>query len=190
MATSPRALMRGYPWLDTVSHEFVHFLVTHKGRNTVPIWLQEGLAKFLETRWRGEPGKAIDPAQEDLLVRAAKKKELIPFAAMHPSIAKLPTQEKAALAFAEVEAAMRLLYQRGGQDGAHRIGGGDGERILRRERGRAGLRKIFRAVRSRLARRDREAPAASGIDRQRQGAGPQAGLQGGREGKEGRGDCR
>ena len=115
MATSPRALLRGYQWLDTVTHEFVHFLVTHKGRNTVPIWLQEGLAKFLETRWHGEPGKAIDPQQEDLLVRAAKKKELIPFAAMHPSIAKLPTQEKAALAFAEVEAAMRLLYQRGGQ---------------------------------------------------------------------------
>src|SRR5438132_2060390 len=34
---------------------------------------------------------------------------------MHPSIAKLPTQEAAALAFAEVEAAMRLLYERGGQ---------------------------------------------------------------------------
>ena len=115
MATSPRALLRGYPWLDTMTHEFVHFLVTHKGRNTVPIWLQEGLAKFLETRWHGEPGKAIDPLQAEMLVRAAKKHELIPFAAMHPSIAKLPTQEKAALAFAEVEAAMRLLYQRGGQ---------------------------------------------------------------------------
>ncbi len=114
MVTSPRALLRGYPWVDTVTHEFVHFLVTHKGRNSVPIWLQEGLAKFLETRWRGEPGKAIDAMQAELLLKAAKKKELIPFAAMHPSIAKLPTQEKAALAFAEVEAAIRLLYQRGG----------------------------------------------------------------------------
>jgi tetratricopeptide (TPR) repeat protein len=40
MITSPKALLRGYPWLDTVSHEFVHYLVTQKGRNTVPIWLQ------------------------------------------------------------------------------------------------------------------------------------------------------
>ena len=32
-----------------VIHEFVHYLVTQKGRNAVPIWLQEGLAKFLET---------------------------------------------------------------------------------------------------------------------------------------------
>ena len=34
---------------------------------------------------------------------------------MHPSIAKLPTQEMAALAFAEVESAIKLLFQRGGQ---------------------------------------------------------------------------
>ena len=115
MVTTPRALVRGYPWLDTVSHEFVHFLVTHKGRNTVPIWLQEGLAKFLETRWRGEPGKAIEPMQAQLLLDAAKKNELVTFAEMHPSMAKLHPQERAALAFAEVEAAMRLLYQRGGQ---------------------------------------------------------------------------
>ena len=115
MITSPKALLRGYPWLDTLSHEFVHYLVTQKGRNTVPIWLQEGLAKFLETRWRGPPGLAVDEMALGLLQDAARKKQLIPFARMHPSIALLPTQEQAALAFAEVEAAMRLLYQRGGQ---------------------------------------------------------------------------
>ena len=115
MITSPRALLRGYAWLDTLSHEFVHYLVTKKGRNTVPIWLQEGLAKFLETRWRGAPGLAVDESSTALLTRAARDRKLIPFAAMHPSIAKLPTQEMAALAFAEVESAIKLLYQRGGQ---------------------------------------------------------------------------
>jgi tetratricopeptide (TPR) repeat protein len=115
MITSPRALLRGYAWLDTLSHEFTHYLVTQKGRNTVPIWLQEGLAKFLETRWRGAPGLAVDEMSLVLLHKAAKENKLIPFAAMHPSIAKLPTQEAAALAFAEVEAAIRMLYLRGGQ---------------------------------------------------------------------------
>jgi tetratricopeptide (TPR) repeat protein len=115
MITSPRALLRGYAWLDTLSHEFTHYLVTKRGRNSVPIWLQEGLAKFLETRWRGAPGLAVDESSTLLLTKAAREKRLIPFAAMHPSIAKLPTQEMAALAFAEVEAAIRLLYQRGGQ---------------------------------------------------------------------------
>ena len=115
MLTSPKALLRGYPWLDTISHEFVHYLVTQKGRNAVPIWLQEGLAKFLETRWRGAPGLAEDDMSLQLLQSAAKKGTLIPFARMHPSIAMLPSQEAAALAFAEVEAAIRLLYTRGGQ---------------------------------------------------------------------------
>jgi tetratricopeptide (TPR) repeat protein len=115
MITSPRALLRGYAWLDTLSHEFVHYLVTRKGRNAVPIWLQEGLAKFLETRWRGAPGLAVDEMSTGLLTRAARDRKLIPFAAMHPSIAKLPTQEMAALAFAEVESAIKLLHQRGGQ---------------------------------------------------------------------------
>ncbi len=115
MITSPRALLRGYAWLDTLSHEFVHYLVTRKGRNAVPIWLQEGLAKFLETRWRGAPGQAVDETSTALLTRAARDRKLIPFAAMHPSIAKLPTQEMAALAFAEVESAIKLLHQRGGQ---------------------------------------------------------------------------
>src|SRR3954465_12032079 len=50
-----------------------------------------------------------------LLHKASKDNKLIPFAAMHPSIAKLPTQEAAALAFAEGEAAIRMLYLRGGQ---------------------------------------------------------------------------
>jgi len=115
MITSPRALLRGYAWLDTLSHEFVHYLVTRKVRNAVPIWLQEGLAKFLETRWRGAPGLAVDEMSTALLTRAARDRKLIPFAAMHPSIAKLPTQEMAALAFAEVESAIKLLHQRGGQ---------------------------------------------------------------------------
>ena len=115
MITSPRALLRGYAWLDTLSHEFTHYLVTQKGRNSVPIWLQEGLAKFLETRWRGAPGLAVDEMSLVLLHKAAKDNKLIPFATMHPSIAKLPTQEAAALAFAEVEAAIRMLYLHGGQ---------------------------------------------------------------------------
>ena len=46
-------LTTGYDWLDTVSHEYVHLVVSRKSRNTVPIWMHEGLAKYLESRWRG-----------------------------------------------------------------------------------------------------------------------------------------
>jgi len=102
MVTSPRALVRGYEWLDTISHEFVHYLVTHKTRDSVPIWLHEGIAKYLETRWRGAAGLALDGGQEALLARAVKTGKFVTFEQMYPSIALLPSQEEAALAYAEV----------------------------------------------------------------------------------------
>ncbi|HEY0838730.1 MAG TPA: hypothetical protein VGD74_00950, partial [Vulgatibacter sp.] len=110
MITSPKALLRGYDWRDTVSHELVHLFVTRKTRNRTPIWLHEGIAKFLETSWRGEPGLALQLPSQALLRDAVKAKKLIPFEKMHPSIALLPTAEDAALAFAEVFSAMEFLY--------------------------------------------------------------------------------
>ena len=101
MFTSPRALVRGYGWRDTVAHEFVHYYVTKMSSNTVPIWLHEGIAKFQESRWRAEPGAHLDPPQEDLLARSLAADKLITFEQMHPSMAKLPSQEAAGLAFAE-----------------------------------------------------------------------------------------
>ena len=49
MAISPGSLLRGYNWLDTLSHEYVHYLLTQKSGNKVPLWLHEGLAKFFES---------------------------------------------------------------------------------------------------------------------------------------------
>jgi tetratricopeptide (TPR) repeat protein len=121
MVTTPRALIRGYEWQDTLVHEFVHFMVTRKSRNTVPIWLHEGIAKYLETRWRGPAGEGLDPGAEVLLAKAVKKDALIPFAKMHPSIALLPTAEDAALAFAQVFTAIQYVDQKAGMAGVRRI---------------------------------------------------------------------
>lgn len=135
MVTSPRALWRGYDWQDTLTHEFVHFLVTKKSRNTVPIWLHEGIAKYLETRWRGAPGLALEKPAEALLQRAVKNDALIPFARMHPSIALLPSQEDAALAFAQVFTVIEMVDQRAGIKGLRKIidtlkaGGSDREAV-------------------------------------------------------------
>ncbi|HEY3445520.1 MAG TPA: tetratricopeptide repeat protein [Myxococcales bacterium] len=114
MITSPKALVRGYDWLDTLSHEYTHLVVSQMSRNTVPIWIHEGLAKFLESSWRGAPGLALSPASASLLADALKKSKLIPFDRMHPSMALLPSQEDAALAFAEVFTAVEFLYGKGG----------------------------------------------------------------------------
>ncbi len=121
MITSPRALVRGYGWQDTLAHEFVHYYVTKVSRNTVPIWLHEGIAKFEESRAHAEPGLPLEPPQEDLLARSLREDKLITFGQMHPSMAKLPSQEAAALAFAEVHTVIGFLYAKKGYPGLNAL---------------------------------------------------------------------
>jgi len=114
MVVSPKATVTGYDWLDTAAHEFTHFVVTGKTGNAAPIWLQEGIAKWSETRWRGQGGESFSPSSAALVRQALEKNTLVTFEQMHPSMAKLPTQEMAALAYAEVVLAVELLVQRAG----------------------------------------------------------------------------
>jgi tetratricopeptide (TPR) repeat protein len=117
MIVSPRALVAGYPWLDTLTHEYTHYVVTRVSHNTVPIWLHEGLAKFEERRWRASSGGGLTPVMEHLLATGLQRKRLITFAQMHPSMAKLPSQEDTALAFAEVYTVVDYLHERNGWAG-------------------------------------------------------------------------
>jgi tetratricopeptide (TPR) repeat protein len=122
MVTSPQALLTGYSWQDTLAHEYTHYLIQRRSDGTVPIWLHEGIAKFEETRWRGAPGQAMSPASMALLARRLRENRLITFAQMHPSMALLPTQEDATLAFAEVATAVRYLYEeKGGAAALNRL---------------------------------------------------------------------
>ena len=117
MIVSPKALLRGYPWLDTLTHEYTHYIVSRAGRGQVPLWVHEGLAKFEEKRWRGPSGGGLSPAMEQLLSTALQKKRLISFEQMSPSMAKLPSQEDTALAFAEVYTFIEYLHVRAGFGG-------------------------------------------------------------------------
>jgi tetratricopeptide (TPR) repeat protein len=121
MIVSPRALLAGYPWLDTLTHEYTHYVVTRASRNTVPIWLHEGLAKFEERRWRAAAGGGLTPTMEHLLATGLSRKHLITFEQMHPSMAKLPSQEDTALAFAEVYMVVEYLAETVGWNGIRKI---------------------------------------------------------------------
>jgi tetratricopeptide (TPR) repeat protein len=114
MVTSPKAVIRGYDWQDTLAHEYVHFVVGHASKNTVPIWMHEGLAKYLESRWRGPAGGAMTPSTLALLGSRVRKNQLVPFEKMHPSMALLPTAEDASTAFAEVFFAIQMLHHQAG----------------------------------------------------------------------------
>ncbi|HVV17335.1 MAG TPA: tetratricopeptide repeat protein [Polyangia bacterium] len=132
MVTTPRALATGYPWLDSMNHELVHYAVSTLTADRAPVWLQEGLAKFLERRWREPAGGRIAPPMEHLLAKALRSGHLITFEAMHPSMAKLPSAEDATLAFAEVENAVAYLHSKGGmaalRDAIARVAAGEDAR--------------------------------------------------------------
>ncbi|MCC6806193.1 MAG: tetratricopeptide repeat protein [Deltaproteobacteria bacterium] len=114
MVTSPLATYYGYDWADTLAHEYTHLVINLVSKNRVPIWLHEGIAKFVETRWDGEAGRALSPGSVNLLASAAKTGKFIPFEKMHPSMAKLPSQEDSGLAFAEVFVAIQMLQEKRG----------------------------------------------------------------------------
>jgi tetratricopeptide (TPR) repeat protein len=113
MLTSPRAMRLGYEWQDSLSHEYIHYVVAALTHDRAPVWLQEGYAKFLEHRWRMPAGLALNPSMQHFLAKALANGKLIPFDAMHPSMAKLPRAEDASLAFAEVTTAIACLFARG-----------------------------------------------------------------------------
>lgn len=103
MISSPRALVHGYPWADTIGHETVHLILARMTEDRAPVWMQEGYARFLERRWRGgTPHVRLDGGSQTLLVQRLAAGTLIPFEQLHPSIAMLPSAEDAALAFAQV----------------------------------------------------------------------------------------
>ncbi len=111
MVTSPRALVRGYPWADTIGHEYVHLLVSLATHDRAPVWMQEGFARFLERRWRGGPPVAVlDPGSARLLRTALDEERLLSFDRLHPSIAMLPSADDAALAFAQVSTFVESFY--------------------------------------------------------------------------------
>ncbi|MDP9034189.1 MAG: hypothetical protein M3O50_05240, partial [Myxococcota bacterium] len=99
---SPRASPHGYPWRDTIAHELTHLAVTRASRDQAPLWLQEGIAKREEVRWR-DPGPFDDrPSPEAIVQRGIELKIALPLDKLGPSIAMLPTADQATVAFAEV----------------------------------------------------------------------------------------
>ncbi len=140
MVISPRTILKGYSYLDTASHELVHLIISQKTRNKTPIWLHEALAKYEDTRWRAEEPlfrEGLSPMRQTNLARALAAGELITFEQMHPSMALLPSQEAADLAFSEVYTVTGFFLSRKGYAGIRQVldllrqGTGDMEAIER-----------------------------------------------------------
>ena len=127
MIISPRALSFGYRWLDSLSHEYLHYAIVGLTNNQAPIWLHEGIARFYETRWRkpAPPADAAEdyltPANQTLLVQALAKNQFIGFKKMEPSLIHLETPEEVQLAYAEAASAIDFINQSKGRTGIHEL---------------------------------------------------------------------
>ena len=114
---SPRATSHGYPWLDTLAHEMTHLALSRGTRDRAPLWLQEGVAKREESRWRDPQPLDDVPLPETVALVGMEKGLGRSLDRLGPSIAMLPTAEEAAVAFAEVHSFIRFWTKEVGEDG-------------------------------------------------------------------------
>ena len=127
MIISPRVLSFGYRWVDSLSHEYVHYAIVGLTNNQAPIWLHEGMARFYETRWRkaAPPKDAAEdyltPANQTLLVHALQKNQFVGFKKMEPSLIYLETPEQVQLAYAEAASAVDFINQSKGRTGMREL---------------------------------------------------------------------
>jgi len=127
MIISPRALSFGYRWADSLSHEYLHYVIVALSHNHAPIWLHEGMARFYETRWRrpAPPKDAAEdyltPANQTLLVQALEKNQFVGFKRMEPSLIHLDSPEQVQLAYAEAASAVDFINVSKGKTGVREL---------------------------------------------------------------------
>ncbi len=113
---SPRAARLGYPWQDTLAHELTHLALSRGSRDYAPLWLQEGIAKREETRWR-KPRPHDDRRDAYAIAREALLSgRSIGIDKIGPSIAMLPTAADARVSYAEVESFMDFWIRQNGRE--------------------------------------------------------------------------
>jgi hypothetical protein len=112
---TPRAVPRGYPWADTLAHEMAHLAQTQASTDRAPLWLQEGVAKRQETRWRESRSLDDFPPVDSVAAVGLDKGLGRPIDKLGASIALLPSAEQAMVAFAEVSSFVRFWVKSTGE---------------------------------------------------------------------------
>jgi hypothetical protein len=165
---SPRASHHGYAWRDTMAHELTHLAVTRASQDRAPLWLQEGVAKREEVRWR-EPGPFDDrPSPDAIVTRGTELGLAIPLDKLGPSIAMLPSADAAMVAFAEVTSFVRYFASTAGPEALPKLlaelRAGKAPDVALRDASGADLKAWDTRWRAYLAAKPREAiPALFGL---------------------------
>lgn len=113
---SPRATQNGYAWLDTLTHELTHLALSRGTRDKAPLWLQEGVAKRQEQRWREAQPLDNMPSVDAVAAVGMDKGLGVELDKIGPSIAMLPSADQAQVAFAEVSSFIRFWVREAGDE--------------------------------------------------------------------------
>jgi hypothetical protein len=81
-------------------------LLARGSADQAPLWLQEGIAKREETRWRAPRAFDNEPSPDRVAFDALRQGKSVGIDQLGPSIAMLPSPEAASIAFAEVTSFM------------------------------------------------------------------------------------
>jgi hypothetical protein len=114
---SPRGAPQGYAFMDTLAHELTHLALTRGSGDRAPLWLQEGVARLEESKWRAPlPFDDLPPA-DDVALFGVRGKIGPDIDKIGPSIALLPSSEQAMVTYAKVQSFMKYYGAHAG-DGA------------------------------------------------------------------------
>ncbi len=113
---SPRSTQNGYAWLDTLTHEMTHLALSRGTRDKAPLWLQEGVAKRQEQRWRDKQPLDDVPSVDAIAAVGIDKGLGVDLDKIGPSIAMLPSADQAQVVFAEVSSFIRFWVREAGDE--------------------------------------------------------------------------
>lgn len=140
---SPSVFPFGYPYADAVAHELVHFFLISIGGQALPVWLQEGLAKYLETAWRTQEPGQIGYLGRTLLAKAMLEGRLIRLESLTAPLITLGNPADIAVAYAELATFMDFLV--------HRYGNGIIKNLIEKHLAQTGRDPVYEATGSTLA---------------------------------------
>lgn len=102
MILSPENLPYGYRWIDTLAHEFIHFLLNRITDFKYPLYLHEGTARYFDTLYRSSISLCFTSGNLRELLEAKKNNRLIPFESFSGSLVYLESAKQIEIAFVEL----------------------------------------------------------------------------------------